>query len=169
VNVGKQQQSHDVNVALGSDKNRRALPPTLVAMTVRVTGFDHLVLKVDDVARSLAFYVGTLGLAPERLEQWRRGEVLFPSVRINAQTILDLLAAPAEHGGRENVDHLCLVVEPTDWDAVIAAGTFELDSGPHTLFGAQGEGEAIYVRDPDRNLVELRYYAAQSHAHTVAP
>ncbi|MCW2546314.1 MAG: glyoxalase [Mycobacterium sp.] len=134
-------------------------------MTVRVTGFDHVVLRVADLERSLAFYRDQLGLAPERVEQWRRGEVLFPSVRINDETIIDLLAAPAEHAGSENVDHLCLVVEPTDWDAILAAGTFEVESGPHTLSGAQGDGQAIYIRDPDRNLIELRYYPA----HTVAP
>jgi catechol 2,3-dioxygenase-like lactoylglutathione lyase family enzyme len=134
-------------------------------MTVRVIGFDHLVLRVQDVERSLAFYLGQLGLTPERVEPWRRGEVGFPSVRINAETILDLLQAPADHAGTENVDHLCLVVEPTDWDAVIASGEFDVLSGPSALSGAQGEGEAIYVRDPDGNVIELRYYPA----HTVSP
>lgn len=137
-------------------------------MTVRVTGFDHLVLRVQDVERSLAFYVETLGLAPVRVEQWRRGEVPFPSVRIDAQTIIDIIAAPAEHAGSENVDHLCLVVEPTDWDAVIAKGVFELVSGPAELFGAQGLGRGIYIRDPDGNLIELRYYPTETARHTVA-
>lgn len=134
-------------------------------MTVHVIGFDHLVLKVQDVERSLAFYLEVLGLAPERVESWRRGEVPFPSVRINAETILDLLQAPADHAGGENVDHVCLVVEPTEWDAVIASGTFDVLSGPMLLSGAQGEGQSIYVRDPDRNVIELRYY----QAHTVSP
>ena len=49
---------------------------------VRVTGFDHLVLRVADVERSLDFYCGTLGLAGDRVDAWRAGEVLFPSVRI---------------------------------------------------------------------------------------
>jgi catechol 2,3-dioxygenase-like lactoylglutathione lyase family enzyme len=133
-------------------------------MALRVIGFDHVVFRVDDIEASLAFYLGTLGLAPVRVDEWRSGEAPFPSVRVNAETILDLIQAPADHTGRENVDHLCLVVEPTDWHEVIAAGTFEVVAGPNTLFGAQGEGEAIYVRDPDRNLVELRYY----NPHTVA-
>jgi catechol 2,3-dioxygenase-like lactoylglutathione lyase family enzyme len=137
-------------------------------MTVRVTGFDHVVLRVADVERSLAFYQDQLGLAPEGVEQWRLGELSFPSVRISAEVIIDLLPGRAAHTGTENVDHLCLVVEPTDWHAVIAGGTFELVSGPHTLSGAQGDGRAIYVRDPDRNLIELRYYDTQKDAHTVS-
>jgi catechol 2,3-dioxygenase-like lactoylglutathione lyase family enzyme len=138
-------------------------------MTVRVTGFDHLVLRVQDVERALAFYSGTLGLAPVRVEQWRRGEVPFPSVRINEQTIIDLIKAPAEHSGSENVDHLCLVVAPTDWNVVLAEGGFDLVGGPDTLFGAQGDGQGIYIRDPDRNVIELRYYGTQTDAHTVGP
>ena len=52
--------------------------------TVRAVGFDHLVLRSPDVERSLHFYVDDLGLQPERVEEWRRGEVLFPSVRVDA-------------------------------------------------------------------------------------
>jgi catechol 2,3-dioxygenase-like lactoylglutathione lyase family enzyme len=40
---------------------------------VQVTGFDHLVLAVADVERSLAWYTGVLGLAGERVAEWRRG------------------------------------------------------------------------------------------------
>ena len=129
-------------------------------MTVRVTGLDHVVLRVQDVERSLAFYQGVLGLQGVRVEQWRRGETFFPSVRVNDDVIIDLLAAPADHSGAENVDHLCLVVEPIDWDAVVAAGTFDVVDGPDTRFGAHGDGQSLYVRDPDGNIVELRYYPA---------
>ncbi len=128
-------------------------------MTVQVIGFDHLVLRVFDVERSLAFYE-RLGLEPMRVGEWRAGQVLFPSVRVTPDVIIDLLAAPADHAGRENVDHLCLVVAPTDWNAVVASGEFEIVDGPATRFGAHGDGESLYVRDPDGNVVELRYYPA---------
>ena len=51
-----------------------------------VIGFDHLVLRCADVERSLAFYLGQLGLEPVRVAEWRRGDVLFPSARIDAAT-----------------------------------------------------------------------------------
>jgi catechol 2,3-dioxygenase-like lactoylglutathione lyase family enzyme len=123
----------------------------------RVIGFDHLVLNVADVERSLAWYCGELGLAPERVDEWRRGEILFPSVRIDAHTLIDLLAAER---GVANVDHICLVIEPTDLDAVAASGRFDIVNGPTDgLFGAQGFATSLYVRDPDGNVVELRAYA----------
>ena len=122
---------------------------------LRVVGIDHVVLNVADVERSLAFYCGELGLAPERVDEWRRGEILFPSVRVDADTIIDLLAVPRTG---ENADHLCLVVEPLDLDALKASGRFEVVDGPATRFGARGNGTSLYVKDPDGNTVELRYY-----------
>ena len=123
---------------------------------VHVTGFDHLVLVVADVERSLAWYCGELGLAGERVDEWRRGEVLFPSVRIDAHTIIDLLAG--ERSGT-NVDHLCLVVEPADLAALATSGRFDgrrrrarsTDSS-----APAGPATSLYVRDPDGNTVELR-------------
>ena len=122
---------------------------------VHVTALDHVVLNVADVERSLAFYCDELGLAPERVEEWRRGEILFPSVRVDAHTIIDLLATPRTG---ENADHLCLVVEPVDLEAVKASGRFEVVDGPDIRFGARGNGTSLYVKDPDGNTVELRHY-----------
>ncbi len=58
---------------------------------VQVTGFDHIVLNVADVEVSAAWYRDKLGLELVRMEEWRRGEVLFPSLRIDATTLIDLL------------------------------------------------------------------------------
>jgi catechol 2,3-dioxygenase-like lactoylglutathione lyase family enzyme len=122
---------------------------------VRITGLDHVVLRCADVERSLAWYTDVLGLPAERAEEWRRGEVFFPSVRIDAGTILDLFPAAPEG---TNVDHFCVVIEPTDLDAAARSGTFDVVDGPATRWGAQGDGTSLYVRDPDGNVVELRYY-----------
>jgi len=121
---------------------------------VKVTGFDHVVLRCGDVERSIAFYCDELGLAPERVDEWRRGEVLFPSVRVTPTTIIDLFAA--ERSG-QNVDHLCLVIEPTDLDAL--AERFPGAKRADGLYGAQGFASSVYITDPDGNTVELRSYA----------
>jgi catechol 2,3-dioxygenase-like lactoylglutathione lyase family enzyme len=125
---------------------------------VRAVGLDHIVLNCADVDRSLAWYSDELGLKPVRVDEWRRGETFFPSVRINEHTIIDLF--PAERSGT-NMDHVCLVVEPTDLAALAASGRFDvMGDGPVAgLFGAQGLATSLYVRDPDGNTVELRCYA----------
>ena len=50
----------------------------------KINAMDHIVLNVPDIDRSLAFYMDVLGLEPERLDKFRRGEAPFPSVRISA-------------------------------------------------------------------------------------
>jgi catechol 2,3-dioxygenase-like lactoylglutathione lyase family enzyme len=130
----------------------------LASQLVRVIGFDHVVLAVADIEASLAWYTGVLGLEPVRVEEWRTGQAPFPSARVSPDTIIDLIARPADDGPGRNVDHLCLVVERCDLVAwAQSAGAAVLD-GPGPRFGAQGVATSIYIGDPDGNLVELRHY-----------
>lgn len=122
---------------------------------IRVVGLDHIVLNVRDIERSLEFYAGVLGLETVRLEEWRRKEVRFPSVRVNESMIIDLFAT--ERTG-ENLNHFCLVIDPTDLEALAKNPAFDVMSEPSKRFGARGAGTSLYVRDPDGNQVELRYY-----------
>ncbi|MDZ4825774.1 MAG: VOC family protein [Actinomycetota bacterium] len=121
---------------------------------VKVVGLDHIVLKCADVEKSIDFYCDTLGLSPERLDEWRQGTVPFPSVRVTPTTVIDLF--PGAHDGT-NLDHFCLVIEPADLDELAQqfAGAKRADG----LFGAQGYASSLYVHDPDGNTVELRSYA----------
>jgi catechol 2,3-dioxygenase-like lactoylglutathione lyase family enzyme len=121
----------------------------------RVLGVDHLVINSRDVEKSLSFYCDTLGLRAERVEEWRRQEVIFPSVRIDESTILDIL--PEKRTG-ENVNHFCLTIEPTDLEALKRDGPLDVVDGPDIRYGAKGDGVSLYVRDPDGNVIELRYY-----------
>ena len=123
---------------------------------VRVTGLDHIVLVSSDVERALRFWCDDLGLAPERVDEWRRGEVPFPSVRIDPATIVDIF--PGEPSG-QNLEHLCLTIDPVDLQALADSGRFQVVRGPiDHLFGAQGYATSLYVADPDGNTVELRSY-----------
>ncbi|WP_239676372.1 VOC family protein [Natronosporangium hydrolyticum] len=126
---------------------------------IRVIDFDHLVINVRDPERSLEFYCGQLGLTPVRVDRWRAGAAPFPSVRVDAGTIIDLVEQPC---GGTNVDHFCLVVEPLDWQEVVDGGRFTVLDGPAVRFGARGSGHSLYVQDPDGNTVELRWYAADA-------
>ncbi|MFD2685472.1 VOC family protein [Streptomyces phyllanthi] len=128
---------------------------------MRVKAFDHLVLNVEDVERSLGFYTGLLGLEPVRLEEWRAGKVPFPSVRVTPETVIDLVDRPRNES---NVDHICLTVEPLDWDEVVKSGAFTVVQGAVERFGARGTATSIYVRDPDGNTVELRWYPQDAAA-----
>jgi catechol 2,3-dioxygenase-like lactoylglutathione lyase family enzyme len=120
---------------------------------VKVVGFDHVVVNTLNAEAMLSFYCDELGLEPVRVEEWRRGEVLFPSVRVSPETLVDLF--PAERTG-ENMNHFCHVIEPTDLDAL--AARFPGAARADGLFGAQGFASSVYVQDPDGNTIELRFY-----------
>ncbi len=123
---------------------------------IRVIGLDHIVLATSNIEEMLDFYTNVLGLESVRVEEWRRGEVPFPSLRVDAATLIDLM--PGERSGI-NLDHLCLVIEPTDLNELAATGGLDVARGPlDGLFGAQGYTSSLYVHDPDGNLVELRSY-----------
>jgi len=130
---------------------------------VRISALDHIVLNVADVERSLAFYSGTLGLPAERVEAWRRGELRFPSVRVNEATIIDLVQS-SERAGEDalNLAHYCLVTDAEDLAAVqreLEGAGVVIERGPGMRSGARGNALSLYFRDPDNNLIELRTYA----------
>lgn len=126
-----------------------ARPPTL---TVR--GIDHVVFTARDIEELVAWYSSTLGLEAERLDEWRAGQVPFTSIRISAETIIDLVRG--ERTG-ENVLHIAMEVDE-DIDELAESGRFDIIDGPSTLFGARGSGRGIYLRDPAGNVIELRSY-----------
>ena len=125
----------------------------MTPMGLRITGLDHIVLVCGDVEVSLGFYCDELGLAPERVDEWRRGEVPFPSARIGPTTIIDLFGGTRD--GR-NLDHVCLTFEGATLDEL--ARRFPDGRLGTGLFGAQGYADSLYITDPDGNTVELRSY-----------
>jgi len=131
---------------------------------VKITEMNHIVLRVKDVEESLRFYTQVLGMSAERVEQWRAGEIRFPSARINADTIIDFFAsdqAPIAREGIKNQDHYCMVIEKTDMEALKAkfeALGVDIQSGPGKRWGSHGDGISLYIYDPDDNVVELRHY-----------
>ena len=127
---------------------------------MKIGGFDHLVLRVNDLDSALSFYTGALGLEPLRVDEFRRGEVPFPSVRISANALIDLVPK-ARMPGSNNVDHFCLVVEG-DLDGLaseLQARGVEVTEESGRRWGAHGWGNSIYVSDPEGNTIELKSYA----------
>ncbi|MBM3222690.1 MAG: VOC family protein, partial [Candidatus Tectomicrobia bacterium] len=80
-----------------------------------MTAMDHIVLNVEKMDAVLDFYMNVLGLESERLDEFRQGKVPFPSVRINADTVIDLfpLKEPVPATAtplRTDLNHFCMVI-----------------------------------------------------------
>ncbi|MGI8662564.1 MAG: VOC family protein [Acidimicrobiales bacterium] len=116
---------------------------------------DHVVFTVPDVERTLAWWRDEIGLEPLRVEEWRRGEAPFVSLRVSEGSLIDLFEG--ERTG-DNVNHVAIVVGDVDLDELAASGRFDVEMGPADLFGARGIGRGLYINDPDGNRIELRTY-----------
>lgn len=133
--------------------------------TLKILGLDHVVFNVADAERSLQFYSGKLGLEPVRVDEFRSGSAPFPSVRINAETILDFFP-PSYHKatpGGNNVNHIALTLDnpPERIEAFLAERGVKVVRRMVENFAAQGIAHsAFHVRDPDGNLLELHTYCA---------
>lgn len=132
-------------------------------LTVQIKALDHIVLNVSDAERSLQFYAGILGLRPERTAEFRSGSVPFPSVRINAGTIVDFLDPAhrlAETAG-QNLNHIGLELAnaPAEIAALLAQQGIPILREMIGNFGARGDtAHSFHVFDPDGNLLELQAY-----------
>ncbi len=115
-------------------------------------GLDHLVLRVADMDRALAFYCGVLGLREER----RVERIGLVQLRAGA-AMVDLVPAVDGERGR-NLDHFALRIAPWRPDAIrahLAAHGYATPE-PALRYGAEGDGWSIYVDDPEGNTVELK-------------
>jgi len=134
---------------------------------IKITELDHIVLNVGDIHRSLRFYTEILGLEGERVEQFKAGKVGFPSMRINAGTVIDLFprkahaSAPAEGKVDGNLNHFCLVVGADNFAGAVEylkANDIAIREGPVSRWGARGQATSVYFLDPDGNEIEIRCY-----------
>ncbi|MCP5365730.1 MAG: VOC family protein [Hyphomicrobiales bacterium] len=138
---------------------------------------DHVVLWVEDQNRSLAFYADVLGLEPVRAQEFADGKTSFPSVRLNEQTIIDLMhrrqvsfvrtfTGGGDESGGTPVNHVCLALDALEHASLLArlaAHGVELKSGGENAFGARGHAaRSDYFCDPDGNVLEVRYYKPTS-------
>jgi extradiol dioxygenase family protein len=134
---------------------------------------DHIVLNMEDDEKMIAFYSKVLMLASERLKEYRAGKVPFPSVRLNSDTIIDLFPkklwqkSSTTGKGRDNLNHFCIALSKETWEELrerLKANNVDIEEGPVPRWGAHGTGTSIYFRDPQRNLIEARYYEGHNRS-----
>jgi glyoxylase I family protein len=134
---------------------------------------DHVVLRVRDLATSIAFYQEVLGchVVKERLDlglvHLRAGTSMIDLISIDGRLGKRGGAAPGSEG--LNVDHFCLHIEPFDQGALQehlqACGI--TPTGPVAVnFGAAGDGPSLYIRDLDGNVIELKGYPGNRSGQT---
>jgi catechol 2,3-dioxygenase-like lactoylglutathione lyase family enzyme len=126
---------------------------------IRVSGVNELVLEVDDLARSEAFWAGVLGFPV--VDRWPQRDAIW--VMAGEGTRIGLWR-PQEglfgSRGGEHV-HFALKIEDDDYDATVATLRAGWDDVRETEF--PGAGRSIYVNDPDGHLVEFWTWDVAGH------
>ena len=104
------------------------------------------------------FYQRVLGMEPVSFKGGRRA-LAFGSSKINLHQAGHEFEPKAEHPGPGTAD-LCFIVEEpiAQIQAELAAQGVEIEEGPVERTGATGPILSVYLRDPDRNLIELSNY-----------
>ena len=123
---------------------------------------DHVVLRIRDLDKTLAFYVDVIGCRIEKrqdaigLIQLRAGASLIDLVPIDGPLGKMGGAAPGKEA--RNVDHFALQVTPFDEAAIrIHLNRLGVPVSEFGMrYGADGTGPSVYVIDPDGNTVELK-------------
>ena len=122
---------------------------------MEIDRLDHLVLTVADIPRTCEFYSQVLGM---EVTTFGNGRVAlrFGQQKINllpADTINDAGAANPVAGSAD----LCFI---TDTPLAEVIEQFKrcgvpIIAGPGPQVGATGTIQSVYIRDPDRNLIEI--------------
>ncbi len=123
-----------------------------------VNNLDHLVITVYDITASCLFYEKVLGLEILLFDDDRK------ALRVGDQKInlhqAGLERTPhAKHPTPGSAD-LCFITDRLISDYVNHLGTcgVDIELGPVKRYGAHGQMDSVYFRDPDGNLLEVSHY-----------
>jgi lactoylglutathione lyase len=130
-------------------------PPRHIA----IQGLAHIGIRVHDLERSVAFYellgftktAGPLGPEPVAILEHPSGlevNLVLNAARADAPNVL--MDVPEKHPGITHFALLCPDIEAAARQ--LAAAGIALSGGPVQF---ENGAHAIFVRDPDRNVIEL--------------
>jgi glyoxylase I family protein len=128
---------------------------------IEISHIDHVVYRVVNVNKVIAFYETVMGATMEKVQpeiglyQLRLGNALVDLVPFDGKL-------GSERGGRPdtesaNVDHICFRVDPWDEDALMRhLHSLGIQCQVARRYGADGYGPSIYISDPEGNQIELK-------------
>lgn len=120
---------------------------------------DHIIVKVNELERSIEFYTDIMGFTREGMAG------PFTIIRVDREFQIQL--APWETPGFE---HYAFAVSSEDFDAIFSrvrnsgiefGPTFDsvgANTGPGNETGACGAAPTLYFHDPNKHLIEIRTY-----------
>jgi len=128
-------------------------------VSIPVTGVSELVLEVVDLEAAERFYAEVLGLPV--VDRWPEREAIW--VMAGERTRIGLWRPQVGRaGGRGGVHvHFAMQIAEADYEDAVALLRERGQEVEEMVF--DGSGRAVYVNDPDGNVVELWTWDVAGH------
>lgn len=125
-----------------------------------ILSIDHIVITVSDMKKTIHFYSDILGMEINQFysksDNTYRKSLKFGKQKINLHDASNPYKPNAEVALPGTLDICFLTDEPlSHWIKIFNKNNVTIESGPILKTGAIGPIESIYVRDPDKNLIEI--------------
>ena len=121
---------------------------------------DHVVITVSDTNKSIDFYSNILGMELHEFlsstDNVKRKSLKFGKQKINLHEASKPFKPHANNPIPGAMD-ICFLSEIyiDDWIKIFNKFNIKIEDGPVKKTGANGPIRSIYVRDPDKNLIEI--------------
>lgn len=126
---------------------------------MQIDRLDHLVLTVADIERTCNFYSRVLGFEVVTFGTAGRKALNFGRQKVNLHQAGREFEPKALAPTPGSAD-LCFIATTPLEDVIreLEAAGVAIEEGPVQRTGATGPIRSVYVRDPDRNLIEISNY-----------
>ena len=129
---------------------------------IRVRGVDHVAINCKDLAKSLEFYTGVLGLQVSPRENQKPGIEIFLDCGTSLIGLIQSKAPEPVHAFQEpgvGANHIGFRIDAASFDAVMAE--MNRRGIPIRLFKKREKSWSMYVNDPDGNNLEMTAWPAE--------
>ncbi len=121
---------------------------------------DHVVITVSDMNKSIDFYSNILGMELHEFlsstDNVKRKSLKFGKQKINLHEASKPFK-PHAHNPFPGTMDICFLTQINieHWIKTFNKFNINIEEGPVQKTGANGPIRSIYVRDPDKNLIEI--------------
>jgi catechol 2,3-dioxygenase-like lactoylglutathione lyase family enzyme len=124
----------------------------------QILALDHVVLTVASIERTIRFYSELLGMMHVRFGHGRSA-LAFGGQKLNLHEAGREFEPKADRPTPGSAD-LCFELDADAGEIArwLETNGVQVEEGPVRRTGARGPVVSFYLRDPDRNLVELATY-----------
>ena len=125
-----------------------------------ITGIDHIVLTVDNIDKSIFFYRNVLGMTLKEFrpvgEEAIRYSLNFGNQKINLH-VIKFPFTPHANNPLPGTTDICFLssLSIEKWQSIFLKNNIIIEDGPVEKTGATGKILSLYVKDPDKNLIEI--------------